>query len=636
MGQAVRKNNKAPTKLILPQLPTKNIISTNEERKDILEIDSTIKINNSINNTEIINKINPKNILNSNSYNNIVTIKNKLEEKKLENFDLTLELKKKSQEAEEKYIKIIIREEQFSKKVEDMKNKESLEKEEIKKLGNIGESAKKKEEKVVVEKKILNLHLIKKERLKKIEEEKKPLIKSADKYKLSHKEILEKQRKEIEKFKELKYKRLKYLFTESNEKKKKIIEKNILESKAQKNIKEEELKIPNEFSKHRFRLNLLNNLVNQYLKIYKSNKLENLTKTFEIIHKISEIFQREIECDKKYNQGNLIYVSDAVREEDLSLNFLGLLGEEFRRYGVYSIIEKKSTDPNLMEGVFNILFNSYSLLPKYDIKINSKVLQKRFMKDPEYFFDYIEKYKNKICDYFCIDRAKIFIISKNILTYQFSFLILDREKINLDRYENPLDMEIKIVPLLSYIKLSPDFFDTELNRSAYDWEKINKKIGGEEYIPPMGWVGIGLKVKNKFDNGNNLWLDNKGKKGEWAIAYHGIGKGNEFKKLLNIVLNNLKTGPGQLYQDLPNIRDENYFHIGEGVYLAPDIVEAERYSQEIKLGQRSDKFKFVIMCKVKPDKIRDPGRFPINWIVDDNYNCLRPYRILYKKSIKKN
>ena len=68
--------------------------------------------------------------------------------------------------------------------------------------------------------------------------------------------------------------------------------------------------------------------------------------------------------------------------------------------------------------------------------------------------------------------------------------------------------------------------------------------------------------------------------------------------------------------------------------MAPDIIEAERYSQEIKLGQRKCKFKFVIMCKVKPDKIRDPGRYPINWIVDDNYDCLRPYRILYKKSIK--
>ena len=38
------------------------------------------------------------------------------------------------------------------------------------------------------------------------------------------------------------------------------------------------------------------------------------------------------------------------------------------------------------------------------------------------------------------------------------------------------------------------------------------------------------------------------------------------------------------------------------------------------------------MCRVKPDKIREPGRYPFNWIVDDNYNCLRPYRILIKES----
>ena len=37
------------------------------------------------------------------------------------------------------------------------------------------------------------------------------------------------------------------------------------------------------------------------------------------------------------------------------------------------------------------------------------------------------------------------------------------------------------------------------------------------------------------------------------------------------------------------------------------------------------------MCRVKPDKIREPGRYPFNWIVDDNYDCLRPYRILIKE-----
>ena len=49
---------------------------------------------------------------------------------------------------------------------------------------------------------------------------------------------------------------------------------------------------------------------------------------------------------------------------------------------------------------------------------------------------------------------------------------------------------------------------------------INEKRGGEEYIPPLdGWSGIGLKVKGKYDKGDDTWLDYKNKKGEFAIAY---------------------------------------------------------------------------------------------------------------------
>ena len=146
--------------------------------------------------------------------------------------------------------------------------------------------------------------------------------------------------------------------------------------------------------------------------------------------------------------------------------------------------------------------------------------------------------------------------------------------------------------------------------------------------------GFALKVLNKFDNGDNSWLGNEGKEGEWAIAYHGIGKGNEFKKMINIVLNNLRNGPGQLYNQLINIRDKDNKrpYVGNGVYLAPDINEAERYSQKVKLGFRENNFQLMIMCRVKPSEIREAGRYPFNWILDGNYDCLRPYRILVKET----
>ena len=44
----------------------------------------------------------------------------------------------------------------------------------------------------------------------------------------------------------------------------------------------------------------------------------------------------------------------------------------------------------------------------------------------------------------------------------------------------------------------------------------------EKYLPPLGWFGYGLKVKGKYDNGNNAWVDYTGVKGEFAVAYFGL------------------------------------------------------------------------------------------------------------------
>ena len=245
---------------------------------------------------------------------------------------------------------------------------------------------------------------------------------------------------------------------------------------------------------------------------------------------------------------------------------------------------------------------------------------------------YCNDLKNKIINDFNIPDSKFYIISNNIDLFEFTVIIIDRPFIKIKRLENAFGISVRENTLLEYVKLSTDFFEHKFNRDINSWESKNLKRGGEKYTPPFGWKGFALKVLNKFDNGNNEWLGNKGKKGEWAIAYHGIGKGNEFKKLINIILNNLKNGPGQLYEHLPNIRDNNNSFVGRGVYLVPDIDEAERYAEKIQLGNRKKKFQLIIMCRVKPDKIREPGRYPFNWIVDDNYDCLRPYRILLKES----
>ena len=39
------------------------------------------------------------------------------------------------------------------------------------------------------------------------------------------------------------------------------------------------------------------------------------------------------------------------------------------------------------------------------------------------------------------------------------------------------------------------------------------------YNPPLGWIGIGLNVWDKYDDGDNTWIGMSNAKGEWCVAY---------------------------------------------------------------------------------------------------------------------
>ena len=446
--------------------------------------------------------------------------------------------------------------------------------------------------------------------------------------KLEAKEEIELKRQQMEKKKKIKEEE-ENLKKEKEDKIKAFIEelKIRLNKEKEKELKEEENL--DEESKHNFRLTLLNEYINKYLEIYTSN---DIVQILEIINKIGKIFKKEINYDKDFSKDDFIDISDAVESDNYIIKFLGVLGEEYKKYGVNSIIEKQSNDINLREGVFKVLLSLYSLLPKYEIKINSEALKSNFLSEPKNWLLFIDDLKEKISEKFSIPYENIYIISYRIDLLEFTIVILETPFINLKRYENKLNIIVNCDTLLESVKLSPGFFENKFNRDINDWETLNLKRGGEKYFPPYGWKGLALKVLNKYDSGDNSWLGNEGKEGEWAIAYHGIGKGNEFKKLINILLYNLKKGPCQLYRSYENIRDDKMDEVGKGVYLTPDINIAENYANKIQLGERKTNFQFIIMCRVNPNRIRQPKGFTNNWVINDSYEFLRPYRLLIKET----
>jgi len=164
------------------------------------------------------------------------------------------------------------------------------------------------------------------------------------------------------------------------------------------------------------------------------------------------------------------------------------------------------------------------------------------------------------------------------------------------------------------------------------WSK-NQKRGNYYYDPPIGWIGIGLKVLGKFDNGDDTWIGNNNSKGEWAVAYYGVGRhqrSEDVKKIIRMIYSS-GFGPG-FRQTLQNCEYLNHKGkiFGKIVAFSPSILDAESYSGIVNFNDI--KYKAVIMVRIKPSAIRVCNcRSSITWIVNETYDEVRPYRILFKK-----
>ena len=144
---------------------------------------------------------------------------------------------------------------------------------------------------------------------------------------------------------------------------------------------------------------------------------------------------------------------------------------------------------------------------------------------------------------------------------------------------------------------------------------LNEKRGNKPYFPPLGWIGIGLKVIDKYDNGNNIWLGNSNSPGEWCVAYHGICSKKEVNE----------------NQNHSNCID--IYHpgnkVGNGVYCTPYIKYAENQAQILEISGK--KIKILLMVRVNPEAIRACICYDTNeWVINGTVNEIRPYRILYK------
>ena len=205
----------------------------------------------------------------------------------------------------------------------------------------------------------------------------------------------------------------------------------------------------------------------------------------------------------------------------------------------------------------------------------------------------------------------------------------------------------------SYLFLSYDFLKYGCNIPENMFDSQGDCLSGwgsgksgppnylKDYFPPLNWTGVGLKVLNIYDNGDNNWIKRTNKNnGEWYIGYHGT---KTIESVRGILFNGFRKGPNQGCINYNNINPlNNYIDplCGDGVYFTPNIDEAKKHTLNIPYNGYN--YKVVFMCSINPFKVKiaDVGNGKEYWIVNgDNLNDIygrkkddevRPYRILLK------
>jgi len=152
--------------------------------------------------------------------------------------------------------------------------------------------------------------------------------------------------------------------------------------------------------------------------------------------------------------------------------------------------------------------------------------------------------------------------------------------------------------------------------------------GGVLYREPVGWKKYAVRVKGKYDAGNNSWLCLDGRAGEWAIAYHGTN----FAAMPGILSAGMRAGERQAYKDHKDARTGK--KIGTGIYCTPKVETAAEFSPQVNVDGRT--MQFVFQCRVRPEAIkriheevgRESGAY---WLVNDPSD-IRPYGVLVRES----
>ena len=568
--------------------------------------------------------------------------KRKVEEEKKKQLEEEEEIKRKEQS--EKRI-------QFQEAIEEEKR---IEKERKKKQLEEEEQRKKEEEKKRLEE-INKKRKEEEEERKRIEEEKRIQLEEEEKRrKEEEKKRIEEINKKIEEEKRKREEEKKRLKEEHN---KQLIE--LL--KRQKKLRNEETynNTNNNYSgNNNYNNNNINN--NNIQSDKQGNQNDKLRQTLEDMCIMGNIVKNQILEEKELNQEKFISIKEATEQiqkpnpsqDDEAMLCLGVLAQNLEDNGILTVIERekdKKEEKNQEESSTSLQFLVNGLInkSKYDFifdfgeEKNNELLNN---KNEQEIFN--NKLKKKLALEYKISEDKIIITCPQKGSYKVQVIFLSEEfdLPNPEQFKKSCEnqkefeelcylKEIQKKVIMDGVKLTKDMLDYRGNQTP-DGYGQNQIRGTHKYIPPLGWKGFGLKVLDKYDNGNNDWIKMDGNPNEWAIAYHGIGRNrNDVEEITNKIYHGgFKPGRGQYYANFDDINHPPN-KIGIGVYCSPDInyIDNNNLAGVSNTMINGKKYKMAFMLRVKPDRIRVCNAALKEWILDGTVNEMRPYRLLLKE-----
>ena len=344
-----------------------------------------------------------------------------------------------------------------------------------------------------------------------------------------------------------------------------------------------------------------------------------------------------INIDKTLNNIENIYKNISSNESEF---ILSLIAKYLEKNGAKLNILKKNEKKKLKNiDLISMQYNLFTLVnqKKYELIFDfGEEKIKEIMTSLNPIRTFKKEYKKIIAEKLEVEKKNIIFSDIQEGSLRVHLKIRNNNKKDseiIDRLKGIENLKkVNIKPLLEELRVSPEILDPKGDRNS-GWGK-NEKRGGEKYIPPSkDWYGIGLNVYGQYDNGNNDWLDCTNKKDEYPVAYLGLNNFLNDKEKIIEDLNDFckdvnKMIKEKTYQEEENTRKKNR-KCGEGICLFPNPEHAENSAGIIDLlGYR---YKIIIMCRVKKNKIRQPKNFPYCWILNPAPDEIRPYRILIKK-----